>query len=218
MGTPFVVALAGGSGSGKTTTARQLVDLLAPLGADVLAQDDYYRDRREIEGFDPLTHDFDSPDARDMGLLADHLTRLRAGEPVDVPDYDFTIHGRSGTTHRLAPRDVVILEGTHALCDPGINALCDLRVYVDTPGDIRLLRRMLRDIHQRGRTPDTVAQQYLATVRPAYERWTGPSKLNADLVVSGGTGIQGPQSQTAFGAAAQIAAAVRKAMGLPQPA
>jgi uridine kinase len=210
--TPFIVAITGGSGSGKTTTAGQLIDLLKPLRADLISQDDYYKDSRALPDFDPATYDFDTPSARDHTLLAQHLADLRAGKSIDVPVYDFTIHGRRDATHALIPGDVIILEGTHTLCDPLIFELCDLKVYVDTPDDIRLLRRLLRDIHERGRTPETVANQYLATVRPAYERWTGPSRLNADLIVSGGLGVKGPKSETAFGAAAQIAAAIGKAL------
>jgi uridine kinase len=211
---PFIVAITGGSGSGKTTTAGQLVELLQPLRAQLLSQDDYYKDSKSLPDFDPATYDFDTPTARDHDLLAAHLKALRAGQAIDVPVYDFTIHGRRSATHHLVPSDVVILEGTHTLCDPTIFDLCDLKVFVDTPDDIRLLRRLLRDIHERGRTPETVANQYLATVRPAYERWTGPSRLNADLIVSGGLGVKGPKSETAFGAAAQIAAAIRKALNV----
>jgi uridine kinase len=212
---PFIVAISGGSGSGKTTTAAQLIGLLAPLDAKLISQDDYYKDSRSLKDFDAASYDFDSPEARDHVLLAHHLKALKAGHAVEVPVYDFTIHGRRDATHTLVPGDVIILEGTHTLCDAAIFDLCDLKVFVDTPDDIRLLRRLLRDIHERGRTPETVAQQYLATVRPAFERWTGPSRLNADLIVSGGLGVKGPKSETAFGAAAQIAAAIRKAMGLP---
>lgn len=209
---PFVVAITGGSGSGKTTTARQLVELLAPLGADLLSEDSYYKDSRSLPGFDAASYDFDRLEARDHRLLGQHLRALRAGRPVEVPDYSFVTHGRLGTSHVLAPRDIVVLEGIHCLCDAALLPLYDLTAFVDTPDDIRLLRRLLRDIHERGRTPEGVAAQYLATVRPAYERWIGPSRLNATLVVSGGEGIAGPQSPTAFGAAAQIAAAVRRAL------
>jgi uridine kinase len=211
---PFIVAITGGSGSGKTTTARQLLDRLKPLGADLLSQDDYYKDSRRLPDFNPATYDFDCPDARDHDLLCGHLLALKQGQTVQVPVYDFTIHGRRDACVALAPRDVIILEGTHTLCDAAVFGLCDLKVFVDTPSDIRLLRRLLRDIHERGRTPETVTQQYLSTVRPAYERWTGPSRLNADLIVSGGEGVQGPFSETAFGAAAQIAAAVKKALNV----
>ncbi len=209
---PFIVAITGGSGSGKTTTAGQLLELLKPLQAHLISQDDYYKDSKSLAGFDPATYDFDTPSARDHALLAKHLKALRAGKAIDVPVYDFTIHGRREATQHVVPGDVIVLEGTHTLCDPVIFALCDLKVYVDTPDDIRLLRRLLRDIHERGRTPETVANQYLATVRPAYERWTGPSRLNADLIVSGGLGVKGPKSETAFGAAAQIAAAIKKSL------
>lgn len=213
IGVPFIVAITGGSGSGKTTTAGQLLDLLKPLRAQLISQDDYYKNSQAVPDFDPAIYDFDSPTARDHDLLAAHLNALRAGEAIEVPVYDFTIHGRRDATQHVVPGDVIILEGTHTLCDSAIYELCDLRVFVDTPDDIRLLRRLLRDIHERGRTPETVANQYLATVRPAYERWTGPSRLNADLIVSGGLGVKGPKSETAFGAAAQIAAAIRKAIG-----
>jgi uridine kinase len=209
---PFIVAITGGSGSGKTTTAGQLLDLLKPLSAHLISQDDYYKNSKALPDFNPATYDFDTPDARDHELLATHLTALRAGHAIDVPVYDFTIHGRREATQHVVPGDVIILEGTHTLCDAAIYGLCDLKIFVDTPDDIRLLRRLLRDIHERGRTPETVANQYLATVRPAYERWTGPSRLNADLIVSGGLGVKGPKSETAFGAAAQIAAAIRKAL------
>ena len=209
---PYIVAITGGSGSGKTTTAGQLLDLLRPLTAQLISQDDYYKNSKALPDFDPATYDFDSPKARDHELLASHLTALRAGHSIHVPVYDFTIHARRDATQHVIPGDVVILEGTHTLCDPDIYNLCDLKVFVDTPDDIRLLRRLLRDIHERGRTPETVAHQYLATVRPAYERWTSPSRLNADMIVSGGSGVMGAKSETAFGAAAQIAAAVRKAL------
>jgi uridine kinase len=210
---PFIVAITGGSGSGKTTTAGQLLDLLKPLSAQLISQDDYYKNSKALPDFDPATYDFDTPDARDHALLAAHLKQLRLGHAIEVPVYDFTIHGRREATQHVVPGDVIILEGTHTLCDVAIYNLCDLKVFVDTPDDIRLLRRLLRDIHERGRTPETVANQYLATVRPAYERWTGPSRLNADLIVSGGLGVKGPKSETAFGAAAQIAAAIKKAIG-----
>jgi len=135
-----LVAISGGSGSGKTTTAAQLVGLLRPLTARIVSQDDYYKDSRSLPGFDPATYDFDTPEARDHVLLEQHLKAIKAGEAVDVPIYDFTIHGRREATHRLPHCDVVILEGTHTLRDSAIYDLCDLKVFVDTPSDIRLLR------------------------------------------------------------------------------
>jgi uridine kinase len=207
-----MVAIAGGSGSGKSTTAAHLPQMLSPLSVQIVSQDDYYKDSRELPGFDAATYNFDTPDARDHDLLADHLKALRAGQDVYVPIYDFTIHGRRVATQHLAVGDVIILEGTHTLCDPRIRQLCDLKIFVDTPDDIRFVRRLLRDIHERGRTPENVVQQYLATVRPAFERWTGPSRLNADVIVSGGSGVQGSNTQTAIDAARQIAMAIRAAL------
>jgi uridine kinase len=212
MDRPFIVAIAGGSGSGKTTTANQLVELLAPEGAVLLSEDNYYRDSRNLPGFDPTTYDFDALAARDHDLLHAHLMQLRSGQPVDVPDYCFVSHGRKGSRHSLAPKAVIVLEGIHCLCNEALLPLYDMTCFVDTPDDIRFIRRLLRDRDQRGRRTDDIVAQYLATVRPAHERWIGPSHMNAHMTVSGGDGLRGPDSPSAFGAAAQIAAAVRRAL------
>lgn len=180
----FVVAIGGGSASGKTTLAEALPGALAPLSAALIAEDDYYRDNRAEPGFVAEGYNFDHPDARDHGLLAAHLDALRAGEGVDQPLYDFTVHGRRAETRRIGPCDVVIVEGIHILCSPDLLKRVDLKVYVDTPDDVRLARRLLRDVRERARTPDFVVSQYLGTVRPMHVRFTEPTKWCADLVIA----------------------------------
>lgn len=181
---PLLIAIAGGSGSGKSTLAEAVTEALRPGAAILLREDAYYHDAAALPDFDAATFDFDDLAARDHGLLIRHLEALRSGLTVTVPRYSFHDHRREAEGDAVAPASVVIVEGAHLLCTPRLAALFDLRVFVDTPADIRFIRRLLRDQAERGRTADSVIAQYLATVRPGHERLTEPSKVRADFIVA----------------------------------
>ena len=182
-----LIAITGGSGSGKSTLAEALLSALPAGSAVLMREDSYYRDAASLPDFDAATFDFDDVAARDHELMAADLTRLKAGKPVTAPVYSFIHHGREPDGEPIPAAEVVIVEGTHVLCTPEMTALFDIRVYVDTPADIRFIRRLLRDQAERGRTADSVIAQYLATVRPGHERLTEPSKVHADFVVADST-------------------------------
>lgn len=194
---PVLIAITGGSGSGKSTLAETLVAAL-PSGSTVLLREDsYYRDAASLPGFDAATFDFDDVAARDHDLLIADLRALKAGREIIVPIYSFIHHGREEGGERVVPAKVVILEGTHVLCTPALVDLFDIRVFVDTPSDIRFIRRLLRDQAERGRTADSVIAQYLSTVRPGHERLTEPSRGNADFVIADATAavrLEDPQA------------------------
>ena len=184
---PVLVAITGGSGSGKSTLAEALVAGL-PEGAAVLVREDsYYRDAASLPGFDAATFDFDDVAARDHELLARDLAELKAGRAITAPLYSFIHHGREPGGEPVPAAEVVIVEGTHLLCTSAVADLFDIRVFVDTPADIRFIRRLLRDVAERGRTPESVIAQYLATVRPGHERLTEPSRVHADFIVADAT-------------------------------
>jgi uridine kinase len=182
----FVLGVAGGTGSGKTTVARALLDRL-PAGAAVLIdQDAYYRDRSALPPEKRLEVNFDHPDAIETELLVAHLGELREGRAVEVPQYDFREHVRRRETRPVAPAAVVVVEGILVLADPRLRALMDLKLFVDTDADVRLMRRMRRDMEERGRTFAQVREQYTATVRPMHLAFVEPSKRFADLIIPEG--------------------------------
>ena len=182
-----LIAITGGSGSGKSTLAEAVAAALPPGAAVLMREDSYYRDAASLPDFDAATFDFDDVAARDHDLMTADLKRLKAGKPVTAPVYSFIHHGREPDGEPIPAAEVVIVEGTHVLCTPEMTALFDIRVFVDTPADIRFIRRLLRDQAERGRTADSVITQYLATVRPGHERLTEPSKVHADFVVADAT-------------------------------
>ena len=191
----FVLGIAGGTGSGKTTIAESVIAAL-PKGAGVLIESDaYYRDRSGLPPAEREHINYDHPDAIETELLEAHLVALRAGRAIDVPQYDFRAHERRRTTHHVEPAPVVVLEGILVLADERLRAQMDLKIFVDTDADVRLMRRMRRDIEQRGRTFDQVAEQYADTVRPMHLAFVEPSKRFADLVVP-----EGGQNQPALDA------------------
>ena len=180
----FLIAVAGGSGSGKSTLARTLLAEMPAGRAAYLSEDWYYADVGAAPGFDPARYDFDDLAVRDHDRLVADLRRLRAGEAVRAPAYSFVEHRRTAEhAQAVEPRAVIVAEGAHLLCAEAVAALFDLRVFVDTPADVRFIRRLIRDQAERGRSARSVIDQYLATVRPAHERLVEPSRACADLVV-----------------------------------
>lgn len=185
MNSSFVIGVAGGSGSGKTTLARALGER---LDATLLAEDDYYLCSSRVPDFDPLAYNFDHPDAKDFPLLCEHLEGIKRGEEVARPAYDFVTHRRRSATTPLRCEGVLIVEGILVLHDPRVRASLDLALYVHAPDDVRLARRLIRDTKERGRTPESVALQWLGTVRPMHHAFVEPQKTVADLIVDTGEG------------------------------
>lgn len=186
---PFLIAVTGGSGSGKSTLAATLLELLPAGSAAFLSEDWYYADVGARAGFDPARFDFDSLEIRDHDRLLADLRALKAGAGVRAPSYSFVEHRRTAEhAHPVEPRAVVVAEGAHLLCRAEVAAAFDLRVFVDTPADVRFIRRLIRDQAERGRTARSVIDQYLATVRPAHERLVEPARVRADLVVQDSAG------------------------------
>ena len=181
-----VIGVAGGTGSGKSTLVKRLQE--AFVGDDVvtLCHDYYYKAHSELNYEERTKLNYDHPDSFDTPLMVAHLRELRAGHPVQVPVYDYTIHNRSDKTVTVQPAPVIIVEGilifdSSELCD-----LMDMKVFVDTDADVRILRRIVRDVKERGRTLDSVVNQYLTTVKPMHEQFVEPSKRKADLIVPEG--------------------------------
>lgn len=187
MDRTFFLGVAGGSGSGKTTVARAILDAVGPEGIAFLEQDSYYRDVDwAAEGLDPAAHNFDHPAALDHRLFMEHLRALLAGRSIECPVYDFTTHRRLDETLPVPAKPVVVIEGLHLLAEPDLRALLDFKIYVDTDADVRLIRRLRRDIAERGREPEDVLRQYEATVRPMHLELVEPSKRWADVIIPEG--------------------------------
>ena len=177
----YLIGIAGGSGSGKTTLARALAKALQP--AVIIAEDDYYRCATTIPGFDAKAHDFDALGAKDMARLAADLAALKAGKAVDKPLYDYVTHTRRPEGETVAPADTIIVEGILALADPDVRAAYDLAIWLDTPGDLRLLRRVRRDVAERGRSIESVLDQYERTVRTSFLQHAQAQADGADVVL-----------------------------------
>lgn len=186
MTSPFVIGVAGGSGSGKTTVTRRVMETVGAQGVSVLAQDNYYRSQDEIPFETRLKTNYDHPAAFDWELLRLHLDALLAGVPIDMPEYDFTQHTRSERTTTVLPGSVVVLEGFFALYDEELRKRMHLKVFVDADADVRFIRRLLRDTGERGRTPESVISQYLEFVRPMHLSFVEPTKRYADVIIPHG--------------------------------
>lgn len=182
---PLIIAVVGGTGSGKTTVARAIHDSLGG-GAVLLDQDAYYRDLAHLTLDERRQVNFDHPDSIDAELLIRHLEALAAGEAIEKPTYDFAAHTRAAQRERVEPSEVIIVEGILLLTDPRLRELFDIRIFVDVGDDVRFIRRLLRDTRERGRTMDNVIQQYLSTVRPMHLEFVEPSKRHADVILPEG--------------------------------
>jgi uridine kinase len=178
--------VAGGTGSGKTTVADAILEAVGRDRIASLAQDSYYRDVDWQSEEDLLNYNFDHPQALDSELLVAHLRSLKAGEAIDVPVYDFVTHRRTAETVRVEAKPVILLEGILLFVEPRLRHLLDFKIFVDTDSDVRLIRRIRRDLRERGRTLEDVMRQYLETVRPMHLEFVEPSKRWADVIVPEG--------------------------------
>src|SRR5688572_28686163 len=183
---PVIIGIAGGTGSGKTTVARAIYDRVGNERIEWISHDSYYRN---FEGLSPEEKhhiNFDHPDSLETELLARHLDVLSKGSAVEVPLYDFATHSRKAETTRVEPRRVIIVEGILVLAEVELRKRIDIKLFVDTPADIRFMRRLVRDIKTRGRSVESVIEQYVTTVRPMHEEFVEPSKRHADLIIPEG--------------------------------
>ena len=185
-GRPYLIGVAGGSNSGKTTIATRLAELVGPEHLSLIKLDSYYVVRRDEPLEQRAAANYDHPDAFDWELLNDHLAALTAGATVQVPVYDYAIHDRSDHCEDVPAARVVVVEGILVLWEPRLRERFDLKIFVDTPADLRLIRRLRRDVAERGRTPESILDQYLTTVRPSHELFIEPSKRHADVIVPEG--------------------------------
>jgi uridine kinase len=184
--TPLVIGIAGGSGSGKTTLAHMVLDRVGRERIAYLPHDAYYKDLTELPPNQRIAINFDHPDSLDTELLIQHVLQLKDYQPVDLPVYDFKHHTRTNEFTHIEPKPVIMVEGILIFADKTLRNLLDVKVFVDTDSDIRLIRRLERDILERGRTTEMVVRQYMATVRPMHLEFVEPSKRYADVIVPEG--------------------------------
>lgn len=180
---PYIVAIAGGSGAGKTTLAKVLKQSL--FDAEIIYHDSYYRDQAHIPLLEREHVDYDHPDSLETSLLIQHIQALKTNKTVLIPEYDFPIHTRSAHSNEMEPHQVIIIDGILILHDAQLRSLIDYSFFVTTPSDIRFIRRLERDIRERGRDAESVINQYLSSVRQAYETYIAPTKDFADRIVDG---------------------------------
>lgn len=181
----IIIGIAGGSGSGKTTLARNIANHFGDR-ISVLRHDDYYKERSDLPLEERNKLNYDHPDAFDTPLLLHHLDELKAGRSINCPIYDYTVHNRSRDVRIIEPRPVILIEGILILANPEVVSRLDMKIYVDTDADVRIIRRIVRDTKKRGRTLDSVISQYLDTVKPMHEAFVEPSKRLADIIIPEG--------------------------------
>lgn len=182
----MIIGIAGGTGSGKTTVAYALQHALGPNNVALLSQDSYYVDLSHLPSEMRKGFNFDHPDAFENALLLEHLEKLRSGHSVEVPIYDYRANTRTRETLAVPPLPVVVVEGLLVLSEPALRAAFDIKVFVDTDSDVRILRRLMRDVQERGRTVQSVYDQYLSTVKPMHDAFVEPTKRFADVIIPEG--------------------------------
>ena len=182
----MIIGICGGTGSGKTTVANRILESVRASEVVFIQQDSYYRNLKDLPLDFRQVANFDHPDALDNELMIHHVRKLKLGEAIELPIYDFKTHTRLNETRPVAPKPIVIVEGILIFAEPRLLELMDIKVFVDTPDDIRFIRRLRRDIAERGRTLDSVIEQYTATVRPMHMQFVEPSKRYADVIIPEG--------------------------------
>ena len=183
---PLVIGIAGGSGSGKTTVAQEILQRVGPSQIAFLQHDSYYKDLTGLPPTQRMEANFDHPNSLETELLIQHIESLRDGKPAEVPIYDFATHSRTAQTFTVQPRRVVLVEGILIFAEPELRKLFDVKIFVDTDPDLRFIRRLQRDITERGRTTESVIKQYQSTVRPMHLEFVEPSKRYADVIIPEG--------------------------------
>lgn len=183
---PIIIGVAGGSGSGKTTVCKRIFNYFSGKSIAMIEHDSYYRDQRDISFDERLNTNYDHPFAFDTDLLIEHLTKLVNHQSIEVPVYDYTNHTRGSETIHVEPREVIIIEGILILEDKRLRDLMDIKIYVDTADDLRIIRRIQRDMKERGRSLDNIIHQYLSVVREMHEQFVEPSKKYADVIMPEG--------------------------------
>ena len=183
---PVTIAVAGGTGSGKTTIANAILERVGSHHIAYVPHDAYYRDRPDLPIEQRRAINFDHPDSLETSLTHDHIVALQNWQPIDIPIYDFTIHRRTAEVQHVEPQPIILVEGILVLAETTLRPLFDVKIFVDTDADIRLIRRLNRDIAERGRTAESVINQYLSTVRPMHMEFVEPSKRYADVIIPEG--------------------------------
>lgn len=183
---PLVIGIAGGSGSGKTTVAQEILQRVGPARIAFLQHDSYYKDLSGLPPAQRIQVNFDHPNSLETELLIQHIASLRDGKPVEVPIYDFSTHSRTSQTYTVQPRMVILVEGILIFTEAALREMFDVKIFVDTDSDLRFIRRLERDLTERGRTTESVIKQYQSTVRPMHMEFVEPSKRYADVIIPEG--------------------------------
>ncbi len=182
----YIILIGGGTGSGKTTVAKRIMESIGPNKCVMLPMDNYYKDMSHIPIEERRKYNYDHPDMIEHTLIVRHVKELLTGKSIELPDYDFAQYTRANTSVRIEPKPILLIEGIFALYYDELRALADLKIYVDTEGDERFIRRLQRDIFERGRTIESVINQYLKTVKPMHDAYVEPTKKHADIIIPRG--------------------------------